>query len=165
MANGSEPKKPREPMPREQLEQHIIEFIKSHNVCVLATAKDNIPRATSLEYEAEGTKLFIDLAPGIAMENIKANPQVSAAIHDPLHGWLSVKGIQITGKTRLITDSDAEYTPAWKIFNRANAGKEGWDVPPPGHTLLVIEAQKIELFETALREKGYKTRQVWEAEN
>jgi len=163
MGNGSEVKKPREPMPKDQLEQHIIEFIKSHNVCVLATAQDNIPRATPLEYEAEGTTLYIDAGPGRKIESIKANPQVSAGIHDPLHGWLTVKGVQISGQARLLTDSDAEYPSAWKIFNRANAGKEGWDVPPAGHTLLIIEARKIELFETALKQKGYKIRQVWEA--
>ena len=164
MGNTSEPKKPRIPMPRDELEQYIIEFIKSHNVCVLATAKDNVPRATPLEYEAEGTTLYIMADPGNKMENIKANPQVSAAIHNPLHGFLTVKGIQITGKPRLITDTDAEYPGAWKIFNRANAGKEGWDVPPQGGTLLIIEAQKIELLESALKEKGYKMRQVWEAQ-
>ena len=164
MGNGNEPKKPRIPMPREQLEQYIIEFIKSHNVCVLATAKDNVPRATALEYEAEGTTLYIMADPGTKTENIKANPQVSAAIHNPLHGFLTVKGIQITGKPRLITDTDAEYPGAWKIYNRANAGKEGWDIPPEGGILLVIEAQRIDLLETALKDKGYKTRQAWEAQ-
>lgn len=160
---GNEVKKPLELMPRDMLEGHITEFIKSHNVCVLATAKDNIPRATPLEYEAEGTTLYINAGPGRKIESIKANPQVSAGIHDPLHGWLTVKGVQITGQARLVTDSDAEYAGAWKIFNRANEGKEGWDVPPKGYTLLVIEAQKIELLETALKQKGYKIRQVWEA--
>ena len=161
MAN--EAKKPLELMSRDQLEQHIVEFIKSHNVCVLATARDNIPRATPLEYEAEGTTLYINVGPGRKIENLKANPQVSAGIHDPLHGWLTVKGVQISGQARLITDSDTEYPDAWKIFNRANAGKEGWDVPPQGYTLLAIEAQKIELLETALKQQGYKIRQVWEA--
>ena len=162
---ADEAKKPLELMPRDQLEQHIVEFIKSHNVCVLATAKDNIPRATPLEYEAEGTTLYINIGPGRKTENIKANPLVSVGIHDPLHGRLSVKGLQITSQARLVTDSDAEYAGAWKIFNRANEGKEGWDVPPQGYTLLVIEAQKIELFETALKQQGYKIKQVWEAQN
>lgn len=163
MANGSEAKKPLELMPRDQLEQHIIEFIKSHNVCVLATAKDNIPRATPLEYEAEGTTLYIMTEGGTKLENLKANPQLSAAIYNPLHGWLTVKGIQISGQPKLLTHSDAEYPDAWKIFNRANAGKEGWDTPPKGGTLLIIESQKIELIETALKEQGYKIRQVWKA--
>jgi len=163
MSNASEPKKPLEVMPRDQLEQHLSEFMKSHNVCVLATTKDNIPRATSLEYEAEGTTLYIVVDQGRKIENMRANSQISVAIHDPLHGWLTVKGIQITAKAKLLTDSDAEYPGAWKIFNRANAGKEGWDTPPKGRTLLIIKPQKIELIETTLREKGYEMQQVWEA--
>jgi len=164
MSTASEPKKPLELMPRDQLEKHLIEFIKSNNVCVLATAKDNIPRATSLEYEAEGITLYLMVGQGRKTENIAANPQISADIHDPLHGWLTVKGIQITAQAKLLTDSDPEYPVVWKIFNKANADKEGWDIPPKGRTLLIIEPQKIELIETALREKGYKMQQVWEAQ-
>lgn len=163
MSTASESNKPLEVMPRDQLEKHIIEYMKSHNVCVLATAKDNIPRATSLEYEAEGTTLYIMVGPGRKIENMRANPQISADIHDPLHGWMSVKAIQITAQAKLLTDSDPEYPGAWKSYNKANADKEGWDTPPMGRTLLVIEPQKIELIETALKEKGYKVQQVWEA--
>jgi nitroimidazol reductase NimA-like FMN-containing flavoprotein (pyridoxamine 5'-phosphate oxidase superfamily) len=165
MSNASEPKKPLEVMPGDQLDQHLIEFMKSHNVCVLATTKDNIPRATSLEYEAEGTTLYIMVDRGRKIENMRANSQISVAIHDPLHGWLTVKGIQITAQAKLLTDSDAEYSDTWKIFNRSNAGKEGWDTPPKDRTFLIIKPQKIELIETALREKGYKMQQVWEAQS
>ena len=52
-------KKETVPMPREQLEAHLTEFIHSHNVCTIATCSDNIPRATALEYEAEGMVLYI----------------------------------------------------------------------------------------------------------
>ena len=163
MSTGSESQKPLEVMPKDQLEKHLIEIIKSHNVCVLATTKDNIPRATSLEYEAEGVNLYIMVGPGRKIENMRANPQISADIHDPLHGWMTVKGLQITAEAKLLTDSDAEYPGAWKIYNKANADKEGWDIPPKGRTLLVIEPRKIEFIETALSEKGYKMQQVWEA--
>jgi hypothetical protein len=78
---------------------------------------------------------------------------------------MTVKGIQITAQAKLLTDSDHEYPGAWKIYNKANADKEGWDIPPKGRTLFVIEPQKIELIETALKEKGYKIQQVWEAQN
>jgi hypothetical protein len=166
MANETEPKKkPREPMPRDMLEQHLVEFLKTHNLCVLATARDNVPRAVSLEYEPEGTALYILLDSAGTRENIKLNPQISAVIHDPLHGWETLKGIQLTARARLVNEDNVEYPIAWRIFNRANAGNEGWDVPPEGRTLLIIEPQKIELFETALRHRGYKVRQVWEAQN
>jgi len=151
------------PMPREQLEAYLTEFIHQHNVCTVATCKENLPRATALEYEAEGTTLVIMLGPGRKLENLKENPRISASINNPLHGWLSVKGLQITGRPVMLTSTDAEYAAAWKIFNRANQGKENWDVPPPNGTLLKIIPEKMELLETALREKGFKVKQVWEA--
>jgi len=150
-------------MPRDQLEAHLIEFIHSHNVCTIATCKDNIPRATGLEYEAEGAALYILIGPGRKGENLKANPQISASIHDPLHGWQTVKGLQITGQPVLLTSADAEYPEAWTIFNRANQGKENWDVPPPNFTILKIVPEKMELLEVALKAQGFKVKQVWEA--
>ncbi len=163
MTTGSEPKKSLEAMPREQFEQYVSEFIESNNVCVLGTAQDNIPRATPLEYEAEGTTLYIMVDRGRKIDNMKANPNISVVINNPLHGWLTVKGLQITSRAILITDSDSEYVSAWKIFNRANSSKEGWDIPPKGGTLLKVVPQKMELTETALKDKGYKMKQVWEA--
>ena len=165
MEHGGVRDKVLEVMPRDQLGQHLIEFVESRNVCVLATEKDHIPRATPIEYQGEGTTLYIMAHPGRKIENIKANPQISVGICDPLHDWLSVKGIQITGQARFVTDSDAEYSHAWRVFNKANAGKEGWDVPPRGRTMpiLIVEARKIELMETTLEKRGYKITQVWEA--
>jgi nitroimidazol reductase NimA-like FMN-containing flavoprotein (pyridoxamine 5'-phosphate oxidase superfamily) len=156
-------KKPTVPMPRDQLEAYLIKFIHSHNVCTIATCKDNVPRATALEYEAEGAAIYILLGPGQKGENLKANPQISASIHDPLNGWLTVKGLQITGQPVLLTSADTEYPEAWRIFNRANEGKENWDVPPPNFTILKIVPQKMELLEVALKAQGFKVKQSWEA--
>ena len=163
MAHGSESKEPLKALPREELEQNIIEFLASQKLCVLATAKDNAPRATTLSYRVEGTTLYIGCRHGKKLENIRANPQVSVAIYAPMDGWLSVKGVQITGQAKIVTDTDAECADAWKIHNKANAGKEGWDVPPEGIILIVVESQKIELIETVLEERGYKIYQEWEA--
>jgi nitroimidazol reductase NimA-like FMN-containing flavoprotein (pyridoxamine 5'-phosphate oxidase superfamily) len=156
-------KKETVPMPRDQLEAHLIEFIHSHNVCTIATCADNIPRATALEYEAEGTAIYILLGPGRKGENLKANPLISASIHDPLNGWQTVKGLQITGQPVLLTSADAEYPEAWRIFNRANQGKPDWDVAPPNFTMLKIVPEKMELLEVSLKAKGFKVKQLWEA--
>ena len=154
-----------EAMPRYQLEQHLIGFIESHKLGVLATSKDDIPRATPVTTYSEGTTLYILAHPGIKMENIKANSQVSVGICDPSHEWLTVKGIQITGQARFVTDGDADYSHAWRVFQRANVGKKGWEERSRGSTMpvLIVEARKIELLETSLEARGYKISQVWEA--
>ena len=67
-------------MPRDELEQHIVEFIKGHNMCVMATSKDDVPRATAIEYFPVGTTIYMVGDPGTKIEHMKANPQASISI-------------------------------------------------------------------------------------
>jgi len=151
-------------MSRDELEQRIAVFIKAHNMCVLATSKDDVPRATPIEYWADGTTLYISADPGTKRENIKANPGVSVGIHDPYIGPLSAKGIQITGEAKLLTDEDPEYDEALLMHRREKVGEEiGEYKPRRGGTLIKVEAKKIELLDLALKIEGYKARYVWEA--
>ncbi|MFC2069038.1 pyridoxamine 5'-phosphate oxidase family protein [Chloroflexota bacterium] len=152
-------------MLRDQLEQYIVKFLKSHNMCMLATAKDNVPRATPIEYYSDGTTVYMIGDPGNKLDNIRSNPQVSIGIHDPLTGWLSVKGAQITGEATLITEDNPEHLEAMKIYKWWELGKElGQDKPPSGRIIIKIEAKKIEIVEIALKQRGYAARQVWEAQ-
>ncbi len=168
-------------MPRDQLEQHLVEFIKSHNVCVLSTSKDDIPRATPVTYYSEGTTLYILGDRGTTkLNNIGANPRISIGIADPRISWLSVKGVQITGQVTLITADNPEFEEALRIYNFKERRKEnieelrkalGKDTgkeipqgkPPKGLTVIKVESKKIELCEYALLPRGYDFRQVWEA--
>lgn len=168
-------------MPRDQLEQHLVEFIKSHNVCVLATSKDDIPRATPVTYYSEGTTLYILGDRGTTkLNNLSANPRISIGIADPRTSWLSVKGVQITGEATLITADDPGFEEALRIYNfqermkqniqemRKALGKDtGKEIPtgkpPKGLVVIKVESKKIELCEYALLPRGYSFRQVWEA--
>jgi len=77
---------------------------------------------------------------------------------------LSIKGIQITGQAKLITGNNPEYDNAMRVYKWENLGKElGWTKPPRGYTIIKVEAEKIELTEIALKQKGYSHHQVWEA--
>ena len=169
-------------MPRDQLEQHIVEFIKSHNVCVLATtSKDNIPRATPIWYNSEGTTIYIFSDPGTKLDNIRANPRVSIGIHDPRTSFQSVKGIQITGEPTLITEGNPEYEEALRIYQFQERTKKvaeqmaellgmeppeetGEFKPPKDMAMIKIEAKKIALIETALLARGYAGYQFWETQ-
>jgi nitroimidazol reductase NimA-like FMN-containing flavoprotein (pyridoxamine 5'-phosphate oxidase superfamily) len=168
-------------MPREQLEQHLVEFIESHNVCVLSTSKDDIPRATPVTYCSEGTTLYILGDQGTTkLNNISANPRISVGISDPRTSWLSVKGVQITGQVTLITAGEPGFEEALRVYNfkermkenitemRKALGKEPGkevplDKPPKGLVVIKVESKKIELCEYALLPQGYDFRQVLEA--
>ena len=151
-------------MSKDELERRIAVFIKSHNMCVLCTAKDNIPRATPIEYWADGTTLYITADPGTKRENIKANPRVSVGIHDLLIGILSIKGMQITGEATLLTDDNPEYDEALIMRRRERVGQEiGEYKPRRGGTVIKVESKKIEYIDIALKLDGYHYRCVWEA--
>ena len=168
-------------MPREQLEQHIVEFIKSHNMCVLSTSKDDIPRATPIWYNSEGTTIYMAADEGTTkLDNLRVNPRISIGIHDPRPSAKSIKGIQITGEPTLITDGNPEYEEALRIYQFQERTKKvaeqmaellgmeppeetGESKPPKDMAMIKIEAKKIALIETTLLQRGYAAEQVWEA--
>jgi len=151
-------------MSKDELERRISVFIKNHNMCVLCTARDNIPRATPIEYWADGTTVYIFADPGSKRENIKANPKVSVGIHDTFVGSLSVKGMQITGEATLLTDDNPEYNKALIMHRQEQVGEDIGDFKPrQGGTVIKIEAKKIEYIDVALKLDGYDLRNVWEA--
>jgi uncharacterized protein YhbP (UPF0306 family) len=150
-------------MSKDEIERRISVFIKTHNMCVLCTAMDNIPRATPIQYWADGTTLYISADPGTKRDNIKANPKVSVGIFDPWMGALSVKGIQITGEATLLTDNP-EYDEALIMRRQELVGEDIGDFKPrQGGTVIKIEAKKIEFIDVALKLDGYDLRHVWEA--
>jgi nitroimidazol reductase NimA-like FMN-containing flavoprotein (pyridoxamine 5'-phosphate oxidase superfamily) len=157
-------KKVTKQMSRDELERRIAVFIKTHNMCVLCTAKDNVPRATPIEYWADGTTLYMGADPGSKRENIKANPKVSVGIFDPFVGSLSVKGMQITGEATLLTDDNPEFDYASILERRELVGEDVGDFKPRrDRTVIKVEAKKIELLDVALKLEGYDLKYVWEA--
>jgi len=168
-------------MPRDQLEQHIVEFIKSHDMCVLATAsKDNIPRATPIWYNSEGTTLYMVGDEGTKLNNIRANPKVGIGIHDIRTSFQSVKGIRITGEATLITADNPKHEEALRIYQFQERTKKvamqmaemlGMEPPeemgeiqfPKDVTIIKVEAKEIALVESALLQRGYAAQQFWEA--
>lgn len=151
-------------MSRDELERRIAVFLKNHNMCVLATTKDNVPRATPLPYWSDGTTLYMGADIGTKRENIKANPKVSVGIFDPRISWLSVKGMQITGEATILTDDDPEFDYASILRRRELVGEDIGDFKPQkGRTIMKVEVKKIELLDIALKLEGYESKYVWEA--
>jgi nitroimidazol reductase NimA-like FMN-containing flavoprotein (pyridoxamine 5'-phosphate oxidase superfamily) len=151
-------------MSKDEIERRISIFIKNHNMCVLCTARENIPRATPIEYWADGTTIYIFADPGSKRENIKANPKVSVGIFDPFVGSLSVKGMQITGEATLLADGNPEYSEALIIHRKELVGEDIGDFKPrEGGMVIKVEAKKIEYIDIALKVEGFDLKLVWEA--
>lgn len=70
---------------------------------VLATSRNNQPRATTLDFFNEGLTLYILAEPGGKIANIRSNPLVSAAIYEqPLDHSQNQQALQLWGKATLI---------------------------------------------------------------
>ena len=159
-------------LPDNKLRERIYNFLKEQTMCTIATCKEDVPRATSLEYYSEGTTLYIAAEPGAKIENIRANPRISASIFNDVHpdwpggAWKRTKGVQITGEATVLTPGDPEYTHAVEVYQWEPFFKAlGWslDEGPKPERMIKVEAKKIEYIEFALLTKGYASKQVWEA--
>ena len=150
-------------MPKKELEMHIAGFLKSQNMCVLATCRDNEPRATPVEYYSKGTTLYMVAEEGQKLKNIESNPNVSVGIFAPYTGWFTAKGVQITGKAKIIMRQNAaEFEEAMSVYQWEKAVKElGIKELPQSVKVLRVEAHKIEMADISLGKKGYASRQVW----
>jgi nitroimidazol reductase NimA-like FMN-containing flavoprotein (pyridoxamine 5'-phosphate oxidase superfamily) len=159
-------------LPDDELKERICNFLKEQTMCTLATCKEDVPRATPLEYFSEVTTLYIAPDPGTKIVNIAANPRISVGIFNEVNpdwpggAWKRIKGVQITGEATLLTPDEPEYAHAMKVYNwepfLKALGRNKDDALKP-KKMIKVEAKKIEYSEFALMLKGYAGRQVWEA--
>jgi general stress protein 26 len=149
-------------LPRTEQEALIAGFLNKHNMCVMATCRESIPRATPIEFYADGLTLYMMGDPGNKMENIRSNPVVSIGINDPLKGWMSIKGVQISGLAQVFHDDQSEYAEAMKIYQWQNLGTDlGWTGPPRGYNVIKVVPDRIEYLDLSLNTRGFSDKQVW----
>ena len=128
---------------RQTIEREIIGFLnemsskkgtpgvgcgtKHGSALVLATCKDNFPRATPLDFFNEGLTLYIFGEPGGKIGNLRSNPNVSAAIYQsPMDHSYEQKSLQIWGKAVLLNRKNnekefMEKAEKWGIRDLAKA--------------------------------------------
>ncbi len=137
-------------LPREHLKEKILKFLKKRKVLVLCTCKDNIPRATPLDFYNEGLDLYMTPTGGAKVENLKTNPIASIGIYTPLSEG-EIQGLQITStKIRFIYPEDDDYEHARKIVKRK------------AKMFLKIVPEKIDYLDYSLSKEGYSRFQVLE---
>lgn len=132
---------------KEEIEREIIEFLdkmsthkgtsgkgcglKHGSSLVLATCRNNQPRATTLDFFNEGLTIYILGEPGGKIANIRDNPKVSAAIYQqPLDHSKTQKALQIWGKATLISRKNnkklfEEKMEKWGLYDVARVLVKG----------------------------------------
>lgn len=116
------------------------------NALVLATAANNKPRATVLEFFNEGLDLYVWGEPGGKIANIKRNSDVSAVIYEqPLNHARFQKSLQIFGLASLINVRNhprvfGAKTKKWKIMD---VGKKIMSPMIKEKGLSAVDAEKL----------------------
>lgn len=155
---------------RPHMERHIAAFLRQENVCVLATCLDGYPRATPIEYYADGLTIYVAASRGTKVPNIELNPHVSVAICSTAYtdwtDWHDVTAIQMTGTPELLRydERPEDYLAALDIYDwrkyRSALGKA--EEAPRKTTIVEITPTKIEFRDLALMRAGYAVLQTWE---
>ncbi|NLF88395.1 pyridoxamine 5'-phosphate oxidase family protein [Candidatus Bathyarchaeota archaeon] len=149
------------PMPQQELEEYLKAFLKQNNMCVLATSKGDVPRATPIEYRSKDLTLYLVAENGQKLKNIAYNPNVSIGIHLPYKGMETAKGVQISGKATVLSQGTVEFTEGLAVYNWEKTSKEmGLKSFPASLCLIRVDPTKIELTDASLKKKGYSPRQT-----
>jgi general stress protein 26 len=145
---------------RDVLEQLVVAFLESEGMCVMATCRNDVPRASAVEFFPEGTTLYVMTEGGVKIENLKENPRVSVAVHTSFLAWDRIKGVQITG-TAEIGQSGSEIFLAGERVYASSKGEFDMKLPELMN-VIKITPLKIEYLDTTLQANGYDARHVLE---
>lgn len=159
----------RRQLSRAGMEARIGALLRTTNVCVLATCLNDEPRATPIEYYADGLTLYIAASRGTKLPNLEANPRVSVAISSTPYtdwtDWHEVRGLQVTATPELLrfAEQPDAYLAAleiydWRKYRRA-LGKA--DEAPRNTTIIKLTPRRIEYRDLGLLREGYAVLQTW----
>ncbi|KGN32624.1 pyridoxamine 5'-phosphate oxidase [Knoellia sinensis KCTC 19936] len=152
-------------LPREQLEERILNLLSSHNLAVIATVNlDGSPAATPVRYSSLGFEIFYTSWNASAKSrNLRRDPRVSAGIVAPLVGQASSRGLQIFGTARTLERDDPEVDAYWEAMRwQSDHVERGLALDdPPRDPLTIITPRRILYTEHWLRRSGFRPRQTW----
>lgn len=159
---------PTQTLPRERLEERILNLLSTHNLAVIATVNsDGSPTATPVRYSSLGFEIFYtSWNASVKSRNLRRDPRVSVGIVAPLVGQASSRGAQLFGVGRTLERDDPDVEQYWEAFRwQSDHVERGRSLAePPRDPLTVITPDRIVYTEHWLRRDGYRPRQVWRPE-
>lgn len=109
---------------QEGLYNEIVEYITSNNVCTLAFAYDNVPRATPVEYRNDGATIYV-VSESLSHQQyqkgarekirewklmfLERNPRCCVGIISPYFEINTSRGLQIWGEAQVFRKGDKEW--------------------------------------------------------
>ncbi|MBM7519659.1 pyridoxamine 5'-phosphate oxidase family protein [Nocardioides nitrophenolicus] len=152
-------------LPREQLEERILNLLSAHNTAVIATVNaDGSPAATPVRYFSLGFEiLYTSWHASPKSRNLARDPRVSAGIVAPLVGQASSRGAQLFGTARTLDRDHPDADAYWEAVRwQSDHVERGRSLDePPTDPLTVITPDRIVYTEHWLRRAGFAPRQTW----
>jgi len=98
----------------EELRQQVLEYINSHDHCVIATSREDKPRAATVVYANDGFDIIVHTIRGTAKHrNVEVNSNVALVIDDQAReGRGKTKTLQYVGKAKILANAEEQQKVA-----------------------------------------------------
>ena len=115
-----------------KLYDEIVEYITSNNVCTLAFAYNNVPRATPVEYRNDRANIYV-VSEGLSYEHdkkgerdkvrewklmfLERNQHCCVGIVSPYFEISTTRGLQIWGKAQVFRKGEEEWEKGCQLLH------------------------------------------------
>jgi uncharacterized protein YhbP (UPF0306 family) len=149
-------------MDRGELLLEIGTFLKKHKVCALATAAGDFVRCTPIEYNYVDGCFYLFSEGGLKFRALESNKHVCLAIYEENTDFGSLAGLQVTGTAEIVEPWSDEYL---KVVKFRKIPVEALKKLPQPMNLIKIVPEEFDFLESALKKRGFSSRQQWKLEN
>jgi general stress protein 26 len=160
---------PERRLPREALEERILNLLSTHNTAVIATVNgDGSPNATPVRYFHLGLEIFYtSWHASPKSRNLRRDPRIAVGIVAPLVGQASSRGVQIFGTARTLEPDDPGAGGYWEAVRwQSDHVERGRSLAqPPADPLTIVTPARMVYTEHWLRRSGHAPRQIWDADD
>lgn len=166
---------PKAKLCQEELYREIIEYLEINNICTIAFAYNNVPRATPCEYRNDGAAIYVvsegrshQLYESGKKEKviewkkmfIERNPRCSVGIISPYFGYKSTRGLRIWGNAKVFHRGDKEWARGIELLKVERSLPDFNQTEVPDFMIITkIEPEMMQYFNMV---KGIK-RALWVA--
>lgn len=147
---------------QEELWKEIVTFFGEKQSCVLATAINNEPAVTTIDFALDPVgKVFYALSEKGTRKlgQIKANPKVALEYHQPRDAKTKIfRCLQMRGEARTFSAADVQFAEGLRVF------KPSLDeaMIRRGMDMTCFTPHEILFYDNLRKERGFNIFQLWE---
>lgn len=146
---------------KEDLWNEIVSFFGERQSCVLATAINNQPSVTTIDFALDPiNKVFYGLSEKGTQKlgQIRTNPKVALEYHQPRDWQTKVfRCLQMQGEARTFSSDDAQFAEGLRVF-KPEIDKE---MVRRGMDMTCFTPQEILFYDNLRKERGLNIFQLW----